>query len=268
MPALELDEGRVLTEASAICSYLEGRYPEPNLLGVDFEERAFIEMANRRIEFYLLAGFANCIRHTHPGMASLEQPQFPEFGRSQGEKVRVFARWLDGELARQSYVAGSRFTVADISAFVALEFARGLMKFAPVEQRFLHLVGRASAKVVTLLRGGLPGELPPDTAILFVGFSYADIPLGKTFSVAFPTDKPSEAVQCASRIIAVTQQFGKPINEIPHGWKTICAVEFPAGIPQLVRELATVESWYENSNGLCISDPATVIAITETHNAS
>jgi glutathione S-transferase len=154
VPALELDDGRVLTEASAICSYLEGRYPEPNLLGVDFEQRAFIEMANRRIEFYLFAGFANCIRHTHPGMAALEQPQFPDFGRSQGEKVRVFARWLDGELARQSYVAGSRFTVADITAFVALEFARGLMKFSPGDEGMPHLqayrdrwLERASAKV-------------------------------------------------------------------------------------------------------------------------
>ena len=139
VPALELDDGRVLTEASAICSYLESRYPEPNLLGVDFEERAFIEMANRRIEFYLFAGFANCIRHTHPGLASLEQPQFPDFGRSQGEKVRIFARWLDGELARQSYVAGSRFTVADITAFAALEFARGLMKFSPGDEGMPHL---------------------------------------------------------------------------------------------------------------------------------
>ena len=95
VPALELDDGRVLTETRAICSYLEGRFPEPNLMGVDFEERAFIEMADRQIEFYLLGGFANCIRHTHPGLAPLEQPQFTDFGRSQGEKVRAVARWLD-----------------------------------------------------------------------------------------------------------------------------------------------------------------------------
>ncbi len=155
VPALELDDGRVLTEASAICTYLEGRYPEPNLLGVDFEERAFIQMADRRIEFYLLGGFANCIRHTHPGLAILEQPQFPDFGRSQGEKVRTFARWLDGELAQQPFVAGARFTVADITAFVALEFARGLMKFSPGDEGMPHLqayrdrwLERASAEVL------------------------------------------------------------------------------------------------------------------------
>ena len=139
VPALELADGRVLTETRAICTYLEGCYPEPNLMGMDFEERAFIEMADRQIEFQLLGGFANCIRHTHPGLAPLEQPQFPEFGRSQGEKVRIFARWLDGELAQQTYVAGARFTVADITAFVALEFARGLMKFSSGDEGMLHL---------------------------------------------------------------------------------------------------------------------------------
>jgi glutathione S-transferase len=131
VPALELDDGRVLTETRAICTYLEGLHPEPNLMGVDFDERAFIEMADRRAELYLLAGIANCIRHTHPGLAALEQPQFAEFGRSQGEKVLELARWFDQILQGQPYMAGARFTIADITAFCALEFARGLMRFTP-----------------------------------------------------------------------------------------------------------------------------------------
>jgi glutathione S-transferase len=139
VPALELDDGRVLCETRAICTYLEGIQPEPNLMGVGHDERAFIEMADRRVELYLFGGFANCIRHTHPGLASLEQPQFPEFGRSQGEKVREVARWLDGELAKQSFVAGHRFTIADITAFCAVEFARGLMRFHPDSENMPHL---------------------------------------------------------------------------------------------------------------------------------
>ncbi|MDT4884428.1 Glutathione S-transferase GstA [compost metagenome] len=71
---------------------------------------------------------ANCVRHTHPGLAPLEQPQFPEFGQSQGQKLRDTAAWLDGELQRQPWVAGERFTIADITAFCALEFAK-LMRF-------------------------------------------------------------------------------------------------------------------------------------------
>ena len=138
-PALELDDGRVLTETRAICGYLEGLHPQPNLLGQGFDEHAFIEMADRRIEFYFFATIANCIRHTHPGLAPLEQPQFADFGRSQGEKVRGAAKWLDDTLAQQAYAAGQRFTIADITLFCALEFARGLMKFQPGEEGFAHL---------------------------------------------------------------------------------------------------------------------------------
>ncbi|PWF41751.1 glutathione S-transferase family protein [Massilia glaciei] len=139
VPALELDEGRVLCETRAICSYLEGLHPAPNLMGEGFDEHAFIEMADRRVEMHLFAGIANAVRHCHPGLASLEKPQFPEFGASQGEKMRDAARWLDGELSRHAYVAGERFTVADITAFCALEFGRGLMKFRPGAEGMTHL---------------------------------------------------------------------------------------------------------------------------------
>jgi glutathione S-transferase len=130
-PALELDDGRVLAESRAICTYLEGLHPEPNLMGQGFEELAFIEMADRRAEMHLLLGIAKCVRHTHPALAGLEQPQFPDFGSSQGEKMLENARWFDAELGKHPYIAGERFTVADITAFCALEFARGLMKFKP-----------------------------------------------------------------------------------------------------------------------------------------
>ena len=139
VPVLELDDGRVLSETRAICSYLEGAYPQPNLMGEGFEEHAFIEMADRRVELHLFTGIANCVRHTHPGLAVLEQPQFPEFGATQGEKMREWARWLDRTLAAQPYVAGQRFTIADITAFCAMEFARGLMKFRPGAEGMEHL---------------------------------------------------------------------------------------------------------------------------------
>ena len=88
VPALELDDGRVLTETRAICTYLEGLFPEPNLMGMDFEQRAFIEMADRRVEWSLLLGIANSVRHTHPGLAVLEQPQFAVSG-GQGTRGRA-----------------------------------------------------------------------------------------------------------------------------------------------------------------------------------
>jgi glutathione S-transferase len=98
------------------------------------DERGFIEMADRQVELYLLGGIANAIRHSHPGLAALEKPQFPEFGRSQAEKVRDVARGFDQRLQTQPWIAGERFTIADITAFCALEFARGLMKFVPGDE--------------------------------------------------------------------------------------------------------------------------------------
>ncbi|MES2018930.1 MAG: glutathione S-transferase family protein [Pseudomonadota bacterium] len=138
-PALELDDGRVLSESRAICTYLEGLHPEPNLMGEGFEERAFIEMADRRAEMHLLLGIANCVRHTHPALAALEQPQFGDFGASQGEKMRESAAWFDRLLSSQPYLAGERFTIADITAFCALEFGRGLMKYKPGSEGLVHL---------------------------------------------------------------------------------------------------------------------------------
>jgi glutathione S-transferase len=139
VPVLVLDDGRALCETRAICTYLEGLVPEPNLMGEAYEERAFIEMADRRMELMLFQQVANAARHTHPALAVLEQPQFKEFGASQAEKMRETARWLDGVLARQQYVAGDRFTIADITAFCAIEFAKGLIKFRAGEEGMANL---------------------------------------------------------------------------------------------------------------------------------
>lgn len=154
IPALELDDGRVLSESRAICTYLEGLYPTPNLMGETAEERAFIEMADRRAELNLLLPIAYCARHTHPALAHMEQPQFGEYGTSMGARAREYAALFDALLARQPYVAGERFTVADITAFCALEFGRGLLKFRPGAEGFAHLQAwrdkiaeRASASV-------------------------------------------------------------------------------------------------------------------------
>ena len=139
VPVLELDDGRHLSETRAICHWIEGRHPEPNLMGVDADEHAFIEMHDRRAEISLLLPIANWIRHSHPGLAPLEQPQFVDFGRSQGEKVIALARIFDAELAQRPWWAGERFTIADITAYCALEFARGLMKFRPSDHGLASL---------------------------------------------------------------------------------------------------------------------------------
>lgn len=138
-PALELDDGRVLTESRAICTYLEHVWPEPNLMGRDADERAFIEMWDRRIEFLWLAATAHWVRHGHPAVKVLEAEPLPALAAQSEQKMRSFARWLDAELAGRDFIAGDRFTIADITAFVTLGFAR-LMRYAPQDEGLANLV--------------------------------------------------------------------------------------------------------------------------------
>jgi len=138
VPVLELDDGRCLAESRAICSYLEHLHPEPNLMGRGPEERAFVEMTDRQVELFLLGSIAQAVRHTHPGLAPLEQPQFPDFGAAQGQKMLEYAAAFDRALGSRPWFAGDRFTVADITAFSGIEFAK-LIKFRPAEAGFAHL---------------------------------------------------------------------------------------------------------------------------------
>jgi len=138
IPVLELDDGTCLGETRAICTYLEGMAPAPNLMGEDSAARAVIEMTDRRVEFYVLGPLSNWVRHTHPGLAPLENPQFPDFGMSQKSVFLRNLAWLDEVLGRQEFVAGNQFTIADITAFCGMEFAK-LMKFRPGEAGFAHI---------------------------------------------------------------------------------------------------------------------------------
>jgi glutathione S-transferase len=138
VPVLELDDGRFLAESRAICSYLESLYPEPNLMGVDAEERAFIEMTDRQVELTLLAAVANHVRHTHPGLLPLENPQFADYAAEQGKRMLAAAGLFDQLLSQRPWMAGDRFTIADITAFCGLEFAR-LVKFRPADAGLKHL---------------------------------------------------------------------------------------------------------------------------------
>ncbi|WP_442754834.1 glutathione S-transferase family protein [Methylocystis sp. JAN1] len=124
VPALVLDDGSILTESVAICRYIEWLRPEPPLFGRDGREQAFVEMWQRRMEFALFLPVAFAFRHGHPRMGVLEKPQFPEFAEAQRGRAAAAMRFLDGELADRAFVAGEAFTIADITAFVALELTR------------------------------------------------------------------------------------------------------------------------------------------------
>jgi glutathione S-transferase len=123
LPVLELADGRVLRESMAICRYIEELHPEPNLFGADAWERAQIEMWNRHAELELLFPISQVFRNTHTFWVG-KIKQAPEFATIMREMISERFDWINGELANRPYLAGERFTVADITALCALDFGK------------------------------------------------------------------------------------------------------------------------------------------------
>jgi hypothetical protein len=127
----------------------------------------------------------------------------------------------------------------------------------PLDERVLTVEGRASPDALFHVQEALPKERPAHCEVLFISFAYADIPLGRTFYIAFPTSDPKSETRTRCVIRAVTQQYANPFGEVPHGWKTICLVEFPEGIPGVIASLPTVNGWYENRQTVSLCDEDT-----------
>ncbi|MCE2391380.1 MAG: glutathione S-transferase family protein [Proteobacteria bacterium] len=123
VPVLELDDGSFLSESMAICRYLEDLHPEPNLLGRDAREAAFVEMWNRRMEHEIVLSVFATFQNTHDYFKERIE-QVPEYGEVSKRNVLGRLAWMDGELAQRPYVAGDRFTVADITLLAAVDFGR------------------------------------------------------------------------------------------------------------------------------------------------
>ncbi|MBV8762513.1 MAG: glutathione S-transferase family protein [Deltaproteobacteria bacterium] len=123
LPVLELDDGRVLRESIAICRYIEELHPEPNLFGADAWERAQIEMWNRHAELELLIPISQVFRNTNKFWEG-KIKQAPDFGSIMRELVAGRFDWLEHELAQRPYLAGNRFSVADITALCAIDFGK------------------------------------------------------------------------------------------------------------------------------------------------
>lgn len=138
VPALRTDDGLVLTDNAAITAWLEARFAQPPLLGVTPTEKAEVASWNWRIEFEGLMSIAEALRNSAPAMAKRALPgpvdyaQIPELAQRGLARVQQFFVTLNERLAGRDFVATDRFSVADITAAVAVDFAR-VVKVKPGE---------------------------------------------------------------------------------------------------------------------------------------
>jgi glutathione S-transferase len=121
VPLLELDDGTYIAECTAITEYFDHLTGEPTLTGKNAKERALIHMMQRRVEANLLDAIANYFHHATPGLG-FEAYQIKEWGEKQKEQAIATMNDLDKLLVTQPYIAGDRFTVADITALAGVAF--------------------------------------------------------------------------------------------------------------------------------------------------
>ena len=136
VPALRTEEGVVLTDNAAIATWLEARFPEPPLMGTTPLEKAEIASWHWRAEFEGLMAIAEALRNSSPAMAGralpgpVDYPQIPELAQRGLARAAQFLTVLNTHLAEREYVATERFSLADITAAVAVDFAR-VVKLKP-----------------------------------------------------------------------------------------------------------------------------------------
>ncbi|MDF1818086.1 MAG: glutathione S-transferase family protein [Immundisolibacteraceae bacterium] len=123
LPVLELDDGTHIAETMAICRYLELLHPDPALFGTSPVEQATIEMWNRRMELHLLLNIAHCFQHSHPFFADTK-PQVLDYAAIARQRAETHLDRLNTLLGSRPYIAGESFSVADITAVCAIDFAR------------------------------------------------------------------------------------------------------------------------------------------------
>jgi glutathione S-transferase len=158
-PTLELDDGTCIGEAMAICRYLEDLHPEPRLMGKDALSKATIEMWERRAYEGAMLAIGELLRNTNPGFVdrglpgtseTIEQiPALVERGRG---RLSRFRRSADKQLAKNAFLAGPSFSVADVTAYCAIDFLGRVVEMPIPEElgnlrRWLgEIAARPSAK--------------------------------------------------------------------------------------------------------------------------
>lgn len=158
VPVLVTDEGTVLTENLGIAAYLEAKCPEPSLMGRTPDEKGAVLMWNAIVEQQGGAPIADALRNAHPAFADRAVPgpvnhaQIPDLADRGKTRVAAFFELLEGRLQESAFVASDTFTLADISTFVFVDFARVIKMRIPQENSatlawFEAIQGRPSASL-------------------------------------------------------------------------------------------------------------------------
>jgi glutathione S-transferase len=150
LPVLELDDGTCIAESVAICRYFEEIHPQPPLMGTDARDRALVEMWQRRMELEIFIPITQVFRNTHAFFKG-RIPQVPEYGEVCRKHVEKQLGWLDSVLADRAFVAGERYTIADITALCGIDFGKvSKIRIQPEQKNLMRwyeaVSGRPSAK--------------------------------------------------------------------------------------------------------------------------
>lgn len=137
VPVLQLDNGKYLSESQAICKYLEGLHPEPNLFGTNAEEIAMIEMWSRRVELNVLIPVAQAFRNIS-GFFKDRERVVPEWGEVSAEVAIASVKLFDNHLRNHTYLLGDRYCIADMTLAITLDFAKAVGQSLIVDEHIVR----------------------------------------------------------------------------------------------------------------------------------
>ena len=130
LPVLELDDGSHIAESIAICRYFEALHPEPSLFGSSPQEIGTTDMWLRRIELNFMVPVGMVWIHGSPLTRAVVKNQIPEVAEQNRRVVESYFGFLDQQLASREFIAGDRYSIADITALCTLDFAANLNALA------------------------------------------------------------------------------------------------------------------------------------------
>lgn len=148
VPVLELDDGTCIYESVSICRYFEELYPQTPLMGTTPLEKVQIDMWQRQAEFGLFMQIGMCFQHS-TGYFKDRMTPVAEFGKVAGEEATKFLEIMNDRLSQHTYLAGEKFSIADITAVCAIDFGRVVkLRISPEQthlQRWYDLVSSRPA---------------------------------------------------------------------------------------------------------------------------